>query len=201
MGEPAMPPQAVGSPAWPSRPALAYVGDRTSELAEAPLTEAGPDTDSPERSQQTLGRSHMTARGAMLAMFGLFLGCDLVASWTGHEVAAGLGFVAACLLGPYVVRKHALLQVVAAPPAVFLVALVMTQIGTAQGTGKHGKILSVLEGTVLVLAAIAPWLLSGTVLGVAVAIPRGLVQCARDLKRELREDLALRQPWARRSRG
>src|SRR5215813_7021553 len=82
--------QAVGSPVWPARPALGYASDRTSGLAETPLAEAGADTHSPDRSPQPPGRSHMTARGAMLAMFGLFLGCDLIASWTGHEVAAGL---------------------------------------------------------------------------------------------------------------
>jgi hypothetical protein len=142
----------------------------------------------------------MTARGAMLAMFGLFLAADLTAGWTGHQVPAGVGFLAACVLGPYLVRRHALLQVIVASPAVFLVALVITQIATAQGTGKHGKILSVLEGTVLVLAALAPWLLSGVVLGVVAAIPRGLIQCTRDLKQELREDLANRRPWAPRPR-
>ena len=146
------------------------------------------------------GHSHVTARGAMVAMFGLFLASSLLASWLGHEVLAGLGYVAACLLGPYVVRRHALLQVVVAPPALFLVALVITQMATAQGTGKHGKVLSVLEGTLLILAAVAPWLLAGTAISVGVAIPRGLVQCVRDLKRELREDIAQRRPWAPRMR-
>jgi len=38
------------------------------------------------------------------------------------------------------------------------------------------------------------------VICVGVAIPRGLVQCARDLKRELREDIEQRRPWAPRLR-
>lgn len=142
----------------------------------------------------------LTARGATVAMFGLFLASNLLASLLGHEVLAGLGYLAACVLGPFFVRRHALLQVVVAPPAIFLAALVVTQMATAQGTSRHGKVLSVLEGTVLTLAALAPWLLGGTVLGVGLAIPRGLVQCARDLKRELREDLAQRRPWAPRIR-
>ena len=153
-------------------------------------------------AQQTASaHSHMTARGAIVAMFGLFLAADLAANWTGHEVPAGISFLAACILGPYLVRKHALLQVVAAPPAIFFIALVITQIATAQGTGKHGKILSVLEGTALILAALAPWLLSGAALGVLAAIPRGLAQCTRELKQEIREDLAQRRPWAPRARG
>lgn len=151
--------------------------------------------------QTSSARSHMTARGAMVAMFGLFLAADLAANWTGHEVPAGLSFLAACILGPYLVRRHALLQVVAATPAIFFIALVVTQIATAQGTGKHGKILSVLEGTALILAALAPWLLGGTALGIVAAIPRGLVQCTRDLKREIRADLAQRRPWTPGTRG
>jgi len=153
-------------------------------------------------AQQTASaHSHMTARGAMVAMFGLFLAADLAANWTGHEVPAGISFLAACILGPYLVRKHGLLQVVTAPPAIFFIALVITQIATAQGTGKHGKILSVLEGTALILAALAPWLLTGAALGILAAIPRGLAQCTRELKQEIREDLAQRRPWAPRARG
>jgi hypothetical protein len=209
------------APAWPRRPAFAQAAAAMAapalaagagEAATGPAPDyqaTGYETTGEAAAQDPVagawpdreaGRSHMTARGAMVAMFGLFLAGDLIASWTGHEVPAGVGFLAACVLGPYLVRKHALLQVIAGSPALFLVALVITQIATAQGTGKHGKILSVLEGTVLVLAALAPWLLSGTVLGVVVAIPRGLVQCTRDLKRELREDLASRRPWAPRPR-
>jgi hypothetical protein len=83
---------------------------------------------------------------------------------------------------------------------VFLAALVLAQVATAQGTGKHGKILSVLEGTALVLAALAPWLLASTAICVGVAVPRGLVQSVRDLKRELRDDIDQRRPWAPRLR-
>jgi hypothetical protein len=186
------------APAWPRRPALAQAVSAVPPPGQGVW--AGPALATTAAAAPLAGRSHMTARGALVSMFGLFLAADLAASWTGHQVPAGVGFLAACVLGPYLVRKHALLQVIAASPAIFLVALIITQIATAQGTGKHGKILSVLEGTVLVLAALAPWLLSGVVLGVVAAIPRGLVQCTRDLKQELREDLANRRPWAPRPR-
>ena len=149
----------------------------------------------PERvPRPPIARSYVTARGAIVAMLGLFLVSDLVADWCGLEVIAGLGFVAGCQLGPYVVRRHALLPVVAAPPAVFLAALVVVQVLTAQGTSRHGKVLSVFEGTLLTLAALAPWLLAGTALGAAAAIPRGLGQCLRELRDELREDLRERRP-------
>jgi len=133
-------------------------------------------------------------------MLGLFLVSDLIADWFGREVIAGAGFVAGCLLGPYFVRRHALLRVVAAPPALFLVALGIAQVLTAQGTSRHGKVLSVFEGTLLTLAALAPWLLAGTALGAVAAIPRGLGQCVRELRDELREDLRERRPGAARTR-
>jgi hypothetical protein len=145
-------------------------------------------------------RSYITARGAIVAMFGLFLVSNLIAAWSGLEVVAGLGFAVGCLLAPYVIRRHVLLQVVAAPPAVFLAALLLAQVLTAQGTSRHGKVLSVFEGTLLTLAALAPWLLAGTALGAVAAIPRGLVQCLRELRNDLREDLRERRPWATRTR-
>jgi hypothetical protein len=136
----------------------------------------------------------------MFAMIGLFLACNLVSGWLGLEVLAGLGYLAGCILAPYFVRRHALLQVVVAPPALFLTALVISQILTAQGTTRHGEVMSVLEGTVLALAALAPWLLGGTALAAVIALPRGLVQCVRDMRSEMRRDLAERQPWAPQAR-
>jgi hypothetical protein len=189
--EPAEPAEAAeaAEPAWPGRPALiALAGRRGSPTARE---------DTP---QAAAARSYVTARGAIVAMFGLFLVCDLIADWFGLEVLAGVGFAAGCVLGPYVVRRHALLRVVAAPPAVFLAALVIVQVLTAQGTSRHGKVLSVAEGTLLTLAALAPWLLAGTTLGAVVAIPRGLLECVRELRSELREDLGERRPWVPRLR-
>jgi hypothetical protein len=143
------------------------------------------------------GRAHVTARGAIVGMLALFLACDLVAGWMHVEVITGLGYAGGCVIVPYLVRRHALLQVVAAPPAVFLAALVLTQVLTAQGSSRHGKLLSVLEGTVFTLAAIAPWLLAGTALGVCAGLRRGLRDGLRELWAEFRADRQAR--WAQRS--
>jgi hypothetical protein len=185
-------PAETAEPAMADRraPLIALAGRRPA--AANPEPDPGPNP-SPSRSQ-------ITARGAIVAMFGLFFVSDLVAAWSGLEVIAGIGFVASCLLAPYVVRRHALLQVVAAPPAVFLVALLVGQVLTAQGTSRHGKVLSVFEGTLLTLAALAPWLLAGMALGAVAAIPRGIAQCLRELRNELREDLRERRPWVARTR-
>jgi hypothetical protein len=128
----------------------------------------------------------VTVRGAMVAMFGVFLLCSLVAGWLNFGVLTGLGYVASCLLAPFLVRRHAQLHVVVAPPAIFMAVVVVTQVLTAQGTSRHGRILSVLEGTVLTLAAVAPWLFAGTLLGVWASARRGLRQCTRELLAEFR---------------
>jgi hypothetical protein len=54
------------------------------------------------------------------------------------------------------------------------------------------------EGIVLTLAAVAPWLFSGVIIGLVIALLRGLPQCVRDLSAELRGDLGLRGPSAHR---
>jgi hypothetical protein len=145
-------------------------------------------------------RAYVTARGAVVGMSALFFACNLIDGWAGLAVLAGLGYVAGCVLAPYFVRQYALPLVVAAPPAIFLSGLIVAQVLTAQGSGRHGQALSVLEGTLLTLAALAPWLLAGTALGVCVAIPRGLVRCVREVLTERREDIEQRRPWAPRKR-
>jgi hypothetical protein len=147
---------------------------------------AGPGEPAFPGNEGEGGRAYVTARGAMIGMLALFLTCDLVAGWIHVEVLIGLGYVGACAITPCLVRRHALLQVVAAPPAVFLAALLVAQALTAQGSSRHGKVLSVLEGTLLTLAAIAPWLLAGTALAVCSGLRKGLRQCLRELLADLR---------------
>ncbi len=128
----------------------------------------------------------VTARGALLAMFTGCLIADLLADWLQLEVLIGLGFCAVCLLAPGYVRRPALLYVAVAPPAMFAAAVAVTQALTAQGTGGHAWVLSVLEGSLLTLAAVAPWLFAGTVLCLAAAMLRGLPESARDFSADLR---------------
>lgn len=142
-------------------------------------------TPLPVRSSPA-SRSYVTARGALAAMFVLFFVSSLVAGWLGLGIVTGFSYAAACVLAPYFASRRALLQVVVAPPAIFVIALIVTQVLTAQGTSRHGRALSVLEGTALTLAATAPWLLIGSALCVVVAIRRGLIGCVRQLRSELR---------------
>jgi hypothetical protein len=94
---------------------------------------------------------------------------------------AGFGYLAGGLAAAWYARREAMLLIAAAPPALFLIALVAVQIVTAQG----GTVLAATEGTLLALAAVAPWLFIGTVAVLVLALRRGLVQCVRDLSDEL----------------
>jgi len=134
--------------------------------------------------------SYVTVRGAMVAMFGIFLFCILVADWLNLGVLTGVGYVACCVLVPFLVRRQAQLHVVIAPPAIFMAVVILTQILTAQGSSRHGRVLSVLEGTLLALAAVAPWMFAGTALGATASLTRGLRECVKELLAELRGEAA-----------
>jgi hypothetical protein len=140
---------------------------------------------------QPLAGMYVTIRGALVAMFAVFLFTCLIANWLNLTVLMGLGYLASCVAAPFFVRRRAQLHVVIAPPAIFLTALVITQILTAQGTGRHGRVLSVVEGTLLTLAALAPWLFAGTGLGAIAALTRGLRESVRDVMAEVRGDAGL----------
>jgi hypothetical protein len=142
--------------------------------------------------------TRMTARGAVVAMFLLFLMGTLAAGWLHLELLAGLSFVAGCALAAYYIRRDALLAAVVTPPLVFMVALVIAELLTSHADTVRHSLTSAAEGIVLTLAAVAPWLFSGVVIGVVIAMFRGLPQCVRDLGAELRGDPGQRGPSAQR---
>jgi hypothetical protein len=85
-------------------------------------------------------------------------------------------------------RRDGLLTAVATPPLIFMIALVVSEALTSHaGTFAHTLTIAT-EGTFLTLAAIAPWLFCGVILGIVIAMFRGLPQCVRDLRAELRVD-------------
>lgn len=122
-------------------------------------------------------------------MLVLSLVACLLAAWLGSDVLAGIGFCAGCVLAPIYARREAQLQIVVSAPVIFLAAVVVTQALTAQGNSGHGRILSVLEGTLLTLAGVAPWLFAGTIACIGMSMLNGLQECVRELRsggRELR---------------
>ncbi len=159
-------PQPAAGPQWASGPAAGPPPGSGTQPAARPVP----------------ARSYVTARGAAVALFTLCLVGCLIAAWRQSDIIAGLAYCAGCLAVPVAVRREAQLQVVMTPPAVFLVAVLVTQALTAQGSSTHGSVLSVLEGTFLMLAATAPWLIIGGAGCIAVAMSRGLPGCVREFR-------------------
>jgi len=130
----------------------------------------------------------------------LFAGClasCLLAAWLHLVVVAGLGFCAGSALAAWYCRPAALLRLVVAVPAVFATAVILAQLATLPWGGRHGLVLPVAGGTLLTLAAVAPWLYAGTAAALAIALFRGLPRCVRELRAELRG----RAPTPRGPRG
>jgi hypothetical protein len=190
-GRPAGPVAAMshpggGSAAGPGRPpGPARPGDAARRVAALATGRGGP-------------AAHMTPRGAVLAMFSLFFPGTLTAGWLHLAVLTGLSFVAGCALTARYTRRDGLLTVVLTPPLIFLISLVGTEVLTSHADTIRHTLASAAEGTILTLAAVAPWLFAGVVISLAIALFRGLPQCIQDLRDELRGDLAARRPSGQR---
>ncbi len=130
--------------------------------------------------------TRLTARGAVVAMFWLFLIGTLAAAWLHLGVLTGLSFVAGGGLAARYTRRDGLLAVVASPPLIFMIALIITEALTTHAAGMRRSVESIGEGIILTLAGVAPWLFAGVILGLAIAMARGLRQCLRDLAADLR---------------
>ena len=138
--------------------------------------------DSGPAKQETPTAARLTGRGAVVGMAVVFTAGLLVASWLGLTVLAGVLFVLGSALATWYTRPADLLTVALAPPALFVGALIFVEALTAQGS----LVLSVMAGSVVMLVSLALWLAAGTVLTVLIAWRRGLRQCVRDLRRDLR---------------
>ena len=164
-------------------PAVSQKSSARSLAADPAARQPGSErADGRPRGRTASFRSHVTARGALLGLFVLFLLICLVAAWREIDVLAGLGYCAGCVAAPVYARRDAQLAVVLSTPAVFLLAEIITQVLTAQGSSGHSSALSVLEGTALTLADTAPWLFAGTAACVLIALTRGLPHCVRELR-------------------
>src|SRR5215813_514288 len=140
--------------------------------------------------QPTARPARLTGRGAALGMAVVFTVGLLLASWLGVTMLAGIFFVLGCGLAAWYTRPADLLTVVLAPPLLFSGALILVEALTASGS----LLLSVIAGSVVVLASLALWLAVGLAVTMAIAWPRGLLQCVKDLRRDLRADRAQAGP-------
>jgi hypothetical protein len=149
--------------------------------------------DSGPAEQQTPTAARLTGRGAVVGMAVLFTAGLLTASWLGLTVLAGVFFVLGGALAARYTRPADLLIVALSPPVLFAAALIFVEALTAQGS----LLLSVVAGSVVALATLAPWLAGGAVLTVVIAWRRGLPQCVRNLRRDLRAAQAAQAKPAR----
>jgi hypothetical protein len=156
-----------------------------------------PTEQDADRSPDHRPPARMTGRGAVLAMFALFFTGAAVAGLLHLGVLVGFSFLAGCVLAARFARRSALLVVVVSPPLIFLIAVACAESISSSTTG-HSRALSAAEGTILTLAAAAPWLFGGEAVGLVLALFRGLPQCVRDLRAGLRGPVSPSPgaPWA-----
>jgi hypothetical protein len=169
----------------------------TLPLRQAPRQRRAPVSPAAGvRQQDPAGRSRprprLTGRGSMLVMVVVFLVGNLIAVSTQLPWLGGLGYAAGCGLTVAYARREAMLLVVSTPPLIFLIALVSAELITAG----NATALATAEGTILTLAAVAPWLYGCTAAVLVIGTVRGLPSCIRNLRAELsgRGDAAPDQP-------
>lgn len=129
-------------------------------------------------------------------MFAVFFLGVLASGWLHWGPAAGGSFLIGCMAAALRTKRRDLLTVVVSPPLLFFGAVLCVKALTATGNA----LVSVTEGTTLTLANVAPWLFAGVILGLIIALARGLHQCVRDLRADLRPELARLQRGPRPSR-
>lgn len=130
------------------------------------------------------GAARLTARGAILILFGVSLAGLVIANWFDQPWACGVIFVIGCLAAGLWVRPSDTHLLVATPPLVYFAALLLVEIVDGLTSGKFLQVASL--GLVLNLSAELFWLLGGTVLMVVICWFRGLPAAWSDFRAELR---------------
>jgi hypothetical protein len=130
------------------------------------------------------GTLRLTARGAALAMFSICFPGTLTSGWLHVPVLSGASFLAACVLAALGTRREDLLVVVTLPPVVFLASAICVAAVSSNG----GGVLAAASGIALTLGGAAFWLAVGEATALLLSLFRGLPQCVRDLRADLRGD-------------
>jgi hypothetical protein len=133
-------------------------------------------TRPPEAPASTAGRRprlepagafRLTGRGAVVALLAFCFVILLLAAWTGWGPLAGAAFVCGCGVIASYTRTSGLRAVVVSPPLLFLAG----SIGAQAVTARSGFLAA--EGILVTLGTLAPWLFTGTVLTIVIAVGRG----------------------------
>lgn len=124
----------------------------------------------------------LTGRGGLVVMFAATgLGALL-----GYHTFQGVVFCLACVVAAALTRRSDLLTVAVSPPAIFfVVSLIAALLG---GLGDHSFLVSVLLSVGTSLTEGAPWLFLGTLLMLAITLPRGLPKNIAELRTRVAAD-------------
>jgi hypothetical protein len=187
-------PSALSTAVRPAAPSTRRPGGRRYRASQArgrryrperPAVPSAPPAQQRPWVEISSFPSLASASMALARMFAVSLAGCLLAAWLHIALIAGLGFCAGCVLATRYARRQAQLPVVLSMPVTFLAALVFAELVIPGGGSGHRTVLSVFEGTVLTLAAVAPLLFAGTAVGLGIALFRGLPQCIRELRTEV----------------
>ena len=150
-----------------------------------------------QQAQQHSRLIQVTGRGAVLLMFAVFTLGLFGASWLSRPALAGGAFVAGNMAAAWYTRPRDLPTVAATPPLLFCVALIVVKALTATGN----LAVAIAGGAAITLAAVAPWLLAGTVISLIIACVRGLPGRIGELRRQLRPGARPPEPGPRARTG
>ncbi|MEV7012491.1 DUF6542 domain-containing protein [Streptosporangium sp. NPDC051022] len=138
------------------------------------------NTNEPKRKNGV----RLTARGAFALMLATTLAGRILQALFGPSVLVGLAFLVGCGGAVALVNRRDLLSLVVSPPLLFFAA---TLVAEAVGSlGATTPIQAFGLGMFTALSASAPWLFTGSLLVLVVAWRRGLAECVRELRDELR---------------
>jgi hypothetical protein len=143
----------------------------------------------------------MNARAAVVVMFSIFLLTYLSADWLHVVALTGFGFAAGSAAAAGRTRRKHLLLVTTTPPALFLAAVIAGELITMHLDHVAATPGLVLADVFLTLSAAAPWLFGGVAVAVVIAMVRGLPQCVRELRAQLRAGVMGDELPARRGRS
>jgi hypothetical protein len=167
----------------PPRPSGRWQHDAglVADMTGAPQAQTRADAAGPPARTSHRPGVRLTGRGGVLAILVISLAGAFAASAWHLAAFGGACYVGACAFTAWTVRRGQLLPIVVTPPMLFGVAVVC-----AQAVTSSKGMLSAVEGTLVMLGDMAPWLFAGTLLGLVIALARGLAGNLRALGQGLR---------------
>ena len=128
----------------------------------------------------------MGPKAAVGAMFAIFLFAHLVAGWLHVPALTGFGFAAGSAVAAGRTRRQGLLLIATTPPLIFMAAVTCGELIALHAGHVAFSAGPVAAGIFLTLSSAAPWLFCGLAGALVIATVRGLPQCVRELRAELR---------------